>query len=136
MATQSLEEKILSLRRRDRRYARYAYDFVLEALDYTIARTGRLSKSGPERHIGGRDLLEGIRELALERYGPLAKQVFNSWGLTRTEDFGEVVFLLVEIGLLNRRPEDTRMDFADGYDFEQVFERKHRVTFPWEEPQG
>jgi uncharacterized repeat protein (TIGR04138 family) len=128
--TQSLEEKILTLRRRDRRYARFAYDFVLEALDHTLTRTGKMGKSGEGRHVGGRELLEGIRELVLERFGPLGKLVLNTWGVMRTEDFGEIVFNLVDIGLLNRRSEDTRLDFAHGYDFEQAFERDYRVDFP------
>jgi uncharacterized repeat protein (TIGR04138 family) len=124
MATQSLEEKILTLRKRDRRYARFAYDFVLEALDYTISRAGRRGRTGENRHVGGRELLEGIREMVADQFGPLGKLVLNHWGVTRTEDVGEIVFNLIDIGLLNRRPEDTRLDFADGYDFEVAFERR------------
>jgi uncharacterized repeat protein (TIGR04138 family) len=72
--------------------------------------------------VNGRELLDGIRECAHEQFAPLAKLVLNHWGVERTEDFGEIVFNLVEIGLLNRRPDDTRLDFADGYDFAQAFE--------------
>ena len=131
MTAQGLEEQILRLRRRDRRYRRYAYEFVLEALDHTIAHTGRLWSAGEERHVTGRELLDGLRALAVERFGPLAKLVLNHWGVTRTEDFGEIVFGLVEIGLLNRHPGDSRLDFADGYDFEKVFERDYRPALPW-----
>lgn len=122
MAIDSLDEQLLALRRADRRYARLAYEFVLEALDYTIERYGRSQATGQSRHVNGRELLEGIREYASEQFGPLAKLVLNHWGIERTEDFGEIVFNLVEIGLLNRRADDTRMDFADGYDFAIAFE--------------
>ena len=121
-----LEERIALLRRRDRRYARNAYYFILDALDYTIETLGRDREAGESRHVGGRDVLEGARELAAEQFGPMAGVVFGRWGMHRTEDVGEVVFNLIEIGLLSRRPEDTRLDFVDGFDFQRVFEEKHR----------
>ena len=121
-----LEERIALLRRRDRRYARNAYYFVLDALDYTIEHLGRHRQVGESRHVGGRDVLEGARELAARQFGPMAHIVFERWGLSRTEDIGEVVFNLIGIGLLSQRPEDSRLDFMDGFDFGHVFEEKHR----------
>ena len=61
-----LEERIALLRRRDRRYARNANYFILDALDYTIESLGRDREAGESRHVGGRDVLEGARELAAE----------------------------------------------------------------------
>ena len=63
----------------------------------------------------------------------MAKEVFNHWGILSTEDFGQVVFNLISVGLLQRRAQDTIQDFADGYDFEHTFEREYRVSVPWEE---
>ena len=128
MTSTSLEDQILRLRRRDHRYRRFAYEFVLEALDHTIVRLqrGAVSPGGlgaPDRHVRGQELLEGVRELALQRFGRLARIVLNHWGVRRTEDVGEIVFLLIDVGLLNRHPSDSRLDFADGYDFELAFER-------------
>jgi uncharacterized repeat protein (TIGR04138 family) len=62
MAIDSLEEQLLALRRSDRRYARLAYEFVLEAPDYTITRYGRDQATGRSRHVNGRELLAGPRE--------------------------------------------------------------------------
>lgn len=121
-----LEERIALVRRRDRRYARNAYYFVLDALDYTIEHLGRHREVGEGRHVGGREVLEGARELAASQFGPMAHIVFERWGINRSEDVGEVVFNLIDIGLLSRRPEDSRLDFMDGFDFGHAFEQKHR----------
>ena len=123
---EGLEERISWVRRRDRRFARNAYYFVLDSLDYTIVKLGREDKDGEERHVGGRELLEGIKELAAEQFGPMAPEVFRQWGVRNTDDFGEIVFNMIESGLLSRRPEDSRLDFCDGYDFRRVFEEKFR----------
>lgn len=127
----ALEEKLGKLCRRDPRYSRNTYVFVLEALDRTIQRLE--SEQSSTRHVGGKELLESIRDFGRERFGPLAKEVFNHWGVLATEDFGQVVFNMISAGLLQRRPQDSIQDFADGYDFERVFERDYRVRMPWEE---
>ncbi len=126
-----LEDKIVALCGRDPRYAKNAYFFVLDALEHTMQDRPSV-RSSRNSHIGGRDLLEGIREVGRERFGPMAKEVFNQWGILSTEDFGQVVFNLISIGLLQRRPQDSIQDFADGYDFERVFEQDYRVAAPWQ----
>ncbi|MCC6669813.1 MAG: hypothetical protein IT458_02045 [Planctomycetes bacterium] len=134
-ANEGLEERIVEIRRRDRRFARNAYFFILDCLDFTMQTLGRDRKTGAERHVGGRELLEGIKEMAAEHFGPMAAAVFQRWGIQRTEDFGEIVFNLIDCGLLTRRPEDSRLDFAGGYDFEQTFaelfrERIATISYP------
>lgn len=121
-----IEERITKLRRRDRRYARNVYYFVLDALDYTIETLGKDRETGANRHVGGKELLEGVREFAADQFGPMAAVVLDRWGVRATEDFGELVFNLIDIGLLSRRPSDSRLDFADGFDFDHAFEAKFR----------
>ncbi|MAE77027.1 MAG: hypothetical protein CMJ85_09185 [Planctomycetes bacterium] len=128
--TECLEDKIVEVCQRDSRYRRNAYLFVLDALDLTIQ---RISRSGRNRHVGGRDLLVSIRDLGAQRFGPMAKTVFNQWGVVATEDFGQMVFNLIDVGLLQRRQQDTIHDFADGYDFERVFVQDYRARVPWGE---
>lgn len=120
------EERIFAIRRRDRRFARNAYYFVLDALDYTLTTLGKDERTGEERHIGGRELLLGIRDLAAEQFGPMADIVFDQWGVQATDDFGEIVFNLIDAGLLSRRPEDSRLDFVGAYEFREVFADKFR----------
>jgi uncharacterized repeat protein (TIGR04138 family) len=109
-------DKLRELVKRDRRYPLEAYLFVLEALDFT------LKKIGTRRHVSGRELLEGIKEYARSQFGGLAKMVFDQWKIERTEDFGEIVFNLVNEGLMSKTPQDTKEDFKDGYDFSEVFD--------------
>ena len=96
----------------DLRYKPDSYEFVAQALHFTQKRMKR------KGHITGRELLEGIREFALEQYGPMAKAVLNHWGITKTEDFGNIVFNLIEKGLFARTAADSRDDFKDVYDLE------------------
>lgn len=112
-------EKICS---QDPRYAPDAYLFVRDALDFTVKSLNK-PLQGPGRHVTGQELLEGIRRFALQEFGPMTSTVFRSWGLRRTEDFGEIVFNLVESGKLGRSEQDKKEDFADGYDFYDAFVR-------------
>lgn len=104
----------------DPRYGAEAYAFLFAALSYAQ------SKYNKPRHVTGKELLEGIRELALERYGKMAKTVFEHWGVKKTDDFGEIVFNLVEAGLLGKTDEDKKEDFKDVYSFEDVFEKGYK----------
>lgn len=129
MDDRKLQPRIRSLRAQNgRRYAEAAYYFVLEALDYTIFLQGKGQAIGQNRHIGGRELLDGIRRYAQEEFGPLAPFAFRSWGVRRTEDFGSIVFEMCADGLLNRAETDHPRDFADGFDFEQAFAEAARES--------
>jgi len=109
---------------KDPRYKPEAYIFVHDALGHTWARLDE------RRHVTGRELLEGIKDLALKRYGRMAKAVLNSWGVKTTDDFGAIVFSLVDAGLLSKTEEDRVEDFHDVYDFDEVFVRSYDVTGP------
>jgi uncharacterized repeat protein (TIGR04138 family) len=73
------------------------------------------------RHISGRELVEGVRELALERFGPMARTVLEHWGIHETGDVGDVVFALVDAGILIKQEEDTRADFERVFEFDDAF---------------
>lgn len=109
------------IRLREPRYDERAYLFVLAALEYCQQRIPT------RRHLTGRELAEGCRDLALERYGVLARMVLAHWGVTSAADIGEVVFTLVETGLLMSQPTDSKEDFIDAFDFDAAFDR----DYPW-----
>lgn len=113
----------------DPRYDPDAYAFVREALDYTAKSLDRPTK-GPKRHVSGQELLEGIRMYALQEFGPMALTVFDAWGIHRTEDFGDIVFNLVEAKTLGKTEEDSKDDFAGIYDFEEAFARPFEPKTP------
>ena len=75
------------------------------------------------RHISGRELTEGVRDLALDRYGPMARSVLAHWGIHATEDVGGVVFALVEQGVLVKQDEARVEDFVDVFDQLGAYER-------------
>lgn len=107
---------------RDPRYQRDAYLFVKDALDHTQKLVVKNNK-GELRHVTGQELLGGIRDYALSQFGPMTAMVFEEWGIKRCEDFGEIVFNMVEIGLLGKTEKDSREDFANGYTFEEAFRK-------------
>jgi uncharacterized repeat protein (TIGR04138 family) len=100
---------------KDDRYTAEAYAFVREGLDHTVK---ALQKP---RHVSGGELLDGMREYALKEYGPVAKRVLSEWGVKECVDFGNIVFNLVDSGLLGKTEEDSIEDFMDGYDFHDAF---------------
>lgn len=121
----NFQEALADMLDRDPRYRVDAYHFMREALDFTIKLLGK-PVEGPGRHVSGQELLEGIRQFAIKEYGPLALRVLNSWGIRRTEDFGELVFNMVGSGILGKTDEDRKEDFAGGYDFETAFIKPFR----------
>ena len=110
---------------KDPRYQTDAYLFVKDALDYTQKLVVKPSKDDV-RHVSGQELLEGIRAFALAQFGPMTTTVFEEWGIRRCEDFGEIVFNMVEIGLLGKTDNDSRADFQNGYDFDAAFRQPFR----------
>lgn len=123
----SFEQALELLRAKDPRYSREAYLFVREALDHTQKGIAKSSR-GRVRHVTGQELLAGIRDFALEQFGPMAMFVLEEWGIRSCEDFGEIVFNMVDIGLLAKTDKDTRADFATGYDFRDAFRKPFLPT--------
>lgn len=111
------DQVIHELVRRDDRYSVDAYHFVFEALDYTLERRG-----GGRRHVSGCEIMEGVRQLALENFGYLARTVLNSWGVDSTADFGEIVFNLIASDLLQKTADDSKEDFVGLFSFEEEFD--------------
>jgi uncharacterized repeat protein (TIGR04138 family) len=106
---------------REPRFHEQAYLFVLAALEHCQAQLDT------RRHINGAELARGCRDLALERYGLMARIVLEHWGVRSTADIGDMVFTLVDLGFLLSQPQDTREEFLAVYDFDRAFEQE----YPW-----
>lgn len=119
MQTTSLEDVLEKIVEQDARYHRDAYLFLREALEHTQTMIGK--KTHELRHITGQELLKGIREYALETFGPMTIEVFGEWGVRTCEDFGNMVFVMVEHNLLRKTEQDSPEDFKKGYSFEEAF---------------
>jgi uncharacterized repeat protein (TIGR04138 family) len=121
------DEALEAVLQRDPRYPREAYHFVREALEHAQQAANRAS-GGETRHISGQELLAGIREFALRQFGPMACCVLDDWGVKRCEDFGEIVFNLIDQRILSKTEQDSRDDFKGGYDFTEAFRRPFEPT--------
>ncbi len=123
-----MSDPLRKLALKDGRYAPEAFAFLYESLDQAVKLAGRESAEGADRHVTGQELLAGMRAQALEVFGPLAGHVWRAWGVRETLDWGRIVFLLVEEGLLNRQETDSLEDFRDGFDFDAAFQGEYRTV--------
>jgi uncharacterized repeat protein (TIGR04138 family) len=121
-------EVIRTIRKDDSRYARGAYYFLRQALDYSLKETHQLGQLDRSNHLSGQQLLEGIRLFALEQYGPMTRAVFEYWGITNCRDFGNIVFNLVSCRVLGKTDQDRPEDFNGGYDFQSAFDSPFRPS--------
>lgn len=120
---QDLRDQLRKIALADGRFAPDAFYFLFESLDVAVRLAGKEGRSGTARHVTGQEVLAGMREHALERFGPLAAHVWRQWGIRETLDWGRIVFLLVDHNLLKRQDEDRLEDFRDGFDFDEAFVR-------------
>jgi uncharacterized repeat protein (TIGR04138 family) len=114
---------------KDCRYSMQSYQFIFEALDYTASYLGKKYNSSieEERHVTGQELSEGIKQFAMEKFGYMTRIVLEQWGITKSGDFGEIVFNLVDSGLMGKTETDTLDDFKDLYDFYLEFDEKFKL---------
>jgi uncharacterized repeat protein (TIGR04138 family) len=121
-------DSVRELALKDGRYSPEAFRFLFEALEVAIRVAGKEQASGLERHVTGVEVLAGMREHAKATFGPLAAQVWRSWGVREALDWGRIVFLLVDAKLLNRQETDTLEDFRQNLDFDEVFVRRYQPS--------
>lgn len=131
------DEGLAEVVQRDPRYAYEAYEFIFHALHYTQKKLGKLppdegakmEQEGtmPEYHVSGQQLMEGVRDLALEEFGLMARTVFKMWGVNRTDDFGAIVFNLIEAGLMSKTDKDNLDDFKNVYDMDEALTKGFRI---------
>lgn len=133
-------KKLQKIIDKDNRYSVQSYQFIFEALDFTASRLGKKYNSSreEERHVTGQELSEGIKLYALNKFGFMARKVFEQWGINKSEDFGEIVFNLVESGLMGKTESDSLDDFKDLYDFRVEFDEKFKfegnfdLSYSWD----
>jgi uncharacterized repeat protein (TIGR04138 family) len=104
----------------DQRYFPEAYEFVMEALAFSQ------KKFKKAKHISGEELLTGIKALLLRKFGPMTLTVLKHWGISATDDFGNIVYNLVENKVLAKDTQDHYDSFKNAYDFDEVFNKGYR----------
>jgi uncharacterized repeat protein (TIGR04138 family) len=124
MKHKTIDEMLEPILLADKRYTADSYLFVQEGLEYTVHKLKR------PRHVSGQELLNGIRTFALKQYGPVTKRVLSEWGINDCLDIGNIVFNLVDHGLLGKTEKDSIEDFMDGFDFNEAFIQPFRSASP------
>ncbi len=115
-----------------------AFAFVREGLHLAAKRA-----HGPEpemvnpalagkRHVSGPQLCEALRDLAIQRWGLMARTVLDSWHIHGTLDFGKIVYAMIDNHLMQKTDRDSLEDFRDVFDFDQAFSPENclRVKLP------
>src|SRR5467141_3736062 len=120
MQTIGFAEALESVITNDPRYHRDGYIFLRDALDFTTKQQKKV-KGVSVRHVTGPELLDGGRQYALKEFGPMVMTVFDSWGIHSCEDFGHMVFNLIDAGIFGKTDRDSIEDFKSVYDFEEAF---------------
>jgi uncharacterized repeat protein (TIGR04138 family) len=108
-----IEDEIVA--EKDTRYKIQAYSFVLSGLEFY------LSSLGEKRHVSGQELSKGLLLFSLKQFGLMAQDVLKNWGITKTDDFGYIVYNMIEIGVMSRQPDDAVEHFFDVVDFDTFF---------------
>lgn len=123
-----VNEIISLIRKEDPRFDRQAYFFVRDGLEHSVKELKKrdAARARVSRHVTGRELAEGLRDYALEQFGPLAKTVLNTWGIHETLHFGDIVYNFIDYNVFSKTESDRREDFADVYLFDEAFERPFR----------
>jgi len=111
-----MKKNIQQIAQEDGRFSPQAIKFVYEGLGYTVKK-----HTAEPSHISGQKLCEGLKEMAVKKYGRLAMLVLNRWKIKSTHDFGEIVYLMIKHKWMSAQPTDTLEDFDDVYDFKTVF---------------
>lgn len=110
----------MELARREPRYSYEAYQFVCDAVNFTQERLGRMEDDADDAHVNGEELLRGACEFAVQEYGLMAPVVFKLWGIRTSDDFGEMVFRLIDAEKLSKSENDDPGDFRGLFDIDKM----------------
>ena len=115
----------------DNRYPVEAYQFVREAMafaDDTVEMDEYTCDSGvaeetvavrsQERHLTGQQLCEAIRRYAMNQFGYMARIVLKNWGIESTSNLGDIVYNMIDAGIMKKSARDRRSHFDDVFTFD------------------
>ena len=109
----SLDNTIDIICEKDKRYSKIAYVFVSYSMDYILLREHKL------RHLKAKEVLDGICYFAQKNFGLMASIVLEEWGIRTTDDIGNIIYNLVNYGVLSKSKEDSHEDFYEVFDLRE-----------------
>ncbi len=122
------QNKFETVVREDGRYLPEAYGFLHEGLNLAVERVHDAAVE-KDRHVSGQQLAAALRDLARMRYGLMAKTVLQRWGVRKSIDFGNMVYLLIEHELMGKTDGDSIEDFRDQFDTETDLDTLSDIRF-------
>jgi uncharacterized repeat protein (TIGR04138 family) len=127
MPKHTVSAKSLETLAAETHYAPEAFVFVQDGLTFTAEKLYGKKTGRPRRHITGQELAEGLRELAIENWGLMARCVLEKWGIVSTMDFGRIVYALISAKMMSKSADDSLEDFRNVYDFRKAFDGAYRI---------
>ena len=125
-----MKDQLRSLALRDGRYRPEALHFLFDSLETAVNLAGKDTETGSDRHVTGGELVAGLTAHAVNQFGPLSPEVWRAWGIHSPMDWGRIVFLLVDEGLLRRQDSDTLADFEMELDYQAAFVDGYKPSLP------
>jgi uncharacterized repeat protein (TIGR04138 family) len=104
-------QDLAEIARADGRFDPEALRLVGAGLRRAAERTGKDRPDHPDRHLRAAELVDGVLDVAAERWSTLALPLLRHWGVQRVADIGAITFLLIEHGVFSKRDEDRLEDF-------------------------
>lgn len=117
------QEAVEKIVKDDQRYRLDAYLFLREVMDFSVKRQKKQRKELRPMHVSAIELLEAFRLLTLKEFGPMALTLLHYWGIKNSMDVGQIIFNLIEAGVVGKTEDDTLAAFSNGFDFQEAFVR-------------
>lgn len=103
-----------------------AYCFVRDSVHKALDNIAKAKReigfdNGAPPDIKGADLCRFFRDTLINRFGPCAIDVLDTWNIKQTSDFGKIIYKLISVEILGKSENDSIEDFDDVYDFTEEF---------------
>lgn len=109
---------LFSIKEKNGKYPEKAYLFAFKILKDLAKNNKNQQKS---ENIKAANLLITFRNYALNEFGPMTASVLQEWNICSCRDLGNVIFDLVNAGVLEKDETDRIEDFEEIYDFNEAF---------------
>lgn len=128
MQLSSFSEVVNTILSKDARYRAEAYFFLRDVLHLAFKRRKKAYKEKASLHVSHKELLNEFRIHVLKEFGPMGMAVLEFWGVKKAADIGNMIFHLIEMGVLAKTEQDQLESFAKGLDFQEAFVRPFQPT--------
>ena len=108
----------------DDTYPPEAYEFIRQSVSYAQRKKSQHEESN---QVSTAELVLEIKNYALKEYGPMAFYLLKKWSIDSTDDFGNIIYNLIEYKIFGEGDHDQRQDFNNAYNFHDVFMKPYKA---------